>query len=422
MDVDEEIDVVTNTDDVNGVVASGDEEDDKEYEVEKILKQKRERGKTLFLVRWRGYGPSDDSWEPQENLVDGAQDVLDAFLEEQAQLKKKGVKRLGSENIKTPKRVKSATPLSDVNAEEMSSESEDDEFKVESSSRKKGGGKALNQQKQRRKRSCFIFSKKKSETTSTSSRRFSSSDSRLGVNTSSQSSLQTAVESRVKNNVFHSWLDSDEDDEERLSVDGKNDIKTDNDDKVKDENGDLELKLNTSGNSEDDKNKVNGKIVENGEVDGKGSVRKDNKKDSPPPPTDPEENGDDNSKAKAAISASLRRRSTTVEKTEVKNSVSNNISSKEVSNAKQKKNKNEREVDVDKEKGEKPSSEFRIDVMFRDNVGKLKLVANLGMTSECQITINAQLEKELAMFLKTKIKPGGPRKNKNIVSDDDSDG
>jgi len=41
------------------------------------------------------------------------------------------------------KRVKSATPLSDVNAEEMSSESEDDEFKVESSSKKKGGGKAL---------------------------------------------------------------------------------------------------------------------------------------------------------------------------------------------------------------------------------------------------------------------------------------
>ncbi|CAK5085554.1 unnamed protein product [Meloidogyne enterolobii] len=413
MDVDEEIDVVTNTDDVNGVVASGDEEDDKEYEVEKILKQKRERGKTLFLVRWRGYGPSDDSWEPQENLVDGAQDVLDAFLEEQAQLKKKGVKRLGSENIKTPKRVKSATPLSDVNAEEMSSESEDDEFKVESSSKKKGGGKATNKSKGGKGRAS-ASAKKKSETTSTSSRRFSSSDSRLG---------QTAVESRVKNNVFHSWLDSDEDDEERLSVvDGKNDIKNDNDDKFKDENGDLELKLNTSGNSEDDKNKVNGKIVENGEVDGKGSVRKDNKKDSPPPPTDPEENGDDNSKAKAAITASLRRRSTTVEKTEVKNSVSNNISTKEVSNAKQKKNKNEREVDVDKEKGEKPSSEFRIDVMFRDNVGKLKLVANLGMTSECQITINAQLEKELAMFLKTKIKPGGPRKNKNIVSDDDSDG
>nr|CAD2180939.1 unnamed protein product [Meloidogyne enterolobii] len=420
MDVDEEIDVVTNTDDLNGVVASGDEEDDKEYEVEKILKQKRERGRTLFLVRWRGYGPSDDSWEPQENLVDGAQDVLDAFLEEQAQLKKKGVKRLGSENIKTPKRVKSATPLSDVNAEEMSSESEDDEFKVESSSKKKGGGKATSKSKGGKGRAS-ASAKKKSETTSTSSRRFSSSDSRLGVNTS-QSSLQTAVESRVKNNVFHSWLDSDEDDEERLSVEGKNDIKTDDDDKVKDENGDLELKLNTSGNSEDDKNKFNGKIVENGEVDGKGSVRKDNKKDSPPPPTDPEENGEDNSKAKAAISASLRRRSTTVEKTEVKNSVSNNISTKEVSNAKQKKNKNEREVDVDKEKGEKPSSEFRIDVMFRDNVGKLKLVANLGMTSECQITINAQLEKELAMFLKTKIKPGGPRKNKNIVSDDDSDG
>ena len=58
---------------------------------------------TLFLnVGWSGYCPSDDSWEPQENLVDGAQDVLDAFLDELAQLKKKEIKRLGSENIKTP--------------------------------------------------------------------------------------------------------------------------------------------------------------------------------------------------------------------------------------------------------------------------------------------------------------------------------
>lgn len=393
MDVDEEIDVVTTAEEKTAdTVASDNEEDeDKEYEVEKILKQKRERGRTLFLVRWRGYSPSNDSWEPKENLVDGAQDVLDAFLEEQAQSKKKGVKRSAGETSKTPKRVKSTTPESDGKDEEMSGD-DDDEFKVESSKKKgkstrksKGGGRATTSS-----------ARKRPETPSRAQNKLSSSDSRIAVNRS-LSSLQTAVEARVKNNVFQSWLDSDEDDDDRGSIsEGKN-VKTDiNDNKIKEENGELELKLNTTPDDED-KNKINGKIVENGgdvvRKNSNGKANNDNKTsiDSPPPPTDPEENGEDNSKAKDLVNTpATRLRSTTIEKNDNKNSF-NNISAKDVpnQNGKQKKSKNEGEVsaDVENEKDkEKPSSEFRIDVMFRDNVGKLKLVANLGMLSECQIT------------------------------------
>jgi hypothetical protein len=52
-----------------------------EYEVEEIIAHRDRRGnKTEFLVRWVGYGPGHDSWEPREHLVN-AQDKLQAYLD-----------------------------------------------------------------------------------------------------------------------------------------------------------------------------------------------------------------------------------------------------------------------------------------------------------------------------------------------------
>ncbi|KAK6168573.1 hypothetical protein SNE40_021079 [Patella caerulea] len=40
----------------------------KEYEVEKVIKRRRRGGKYEFLLRWKDFPPSADSWEKEENL------------------------------------------------------------------------------------------------------------------------------------------------------------------------------------------------------------------------------------------------------------------------------------------------------------------------------------------------------------------
>ncbi|SPQ23246.1 5a5eb28f-11e3-4221-b78b-cf2abd6e3472 [Thermothielavioides terrestris] len=73
-------------DSADGEGADGGEEEDEEEEefvVEKIMSHMiDENGKPFYEVKWEGYEKkSDRTWEPEENLIENASEVLNEYLE-----------------------------------------------------------------------------------------------------------------------------------------------------------------------------------------------------------------------------------------------------------------------------------------------------------------------------------------------------
>ena len=46
-----------------------------------IIAEYQDKGVPKYLVRWKGFGPEDDTWEPIEYLA-GAEDYIARFVEE----------------------------------------------------------------------------------------------------------------------------------------------------------------------------------------------------------------------------------------------------------------------------------------------------------------------------------------------------
>ncbi len=63
------------------------EEDEEEYEVERVVDKKVKHGKVEYFIKWKGYPDNENTWEPKENLECG--DLIKEFEDRRREKQKR---------------------------------------------------------------------------------------------------------------------------------------------------------------------------------------------------------------------------------------------------------------------------------------------------------------------------------------------
>lgn len=71
-------------------------------QVEKIIMKREVRGKLMYLVKWKGYGEDENTWEPREHLQDNEllrEEMEQCPLQPKPQPRKKRKRLTDSEEV-----------------------------------------------------------------------------------------------------------------------------------------------------------------------------------------------------------------------------------------------------------------------------------------------------------------------------------
>lgn len=86
---------------------SEEEEEEEVYQVEKVVDKRMHKGRVEYLLKWKGYGDNEMTWEPQDNLE--CPDLIEAYekkIREKEALKRKSAQNVAAGDVAAKKRRK----------------------------------------------------------------------------------------------------------------------------------------------------------------------------------------------------------------------------------------------------------------------------------------------------------------------------
>uniref|UniRef100_A0A3B4A6X6 Chromo domain-containing protein n=1 Tax=Periophthalmus magnuspinnatus TaxID=409849 RepID=A0A3B4A6X6_9GOBI len=95
------------------------------FAVESIEKKRSRKGRIEYLVKWRGWSPKYNTWEPEENILDPR--LLDAFQDRERQEQLMGYRKRGPKPkhllVQVPSFARRSNILADICEEESQQKS-----------------------------------------------------------------------------------------------------------------------------------------------------------------------------------------------------------------------------------------------------------------------------------------------------------